>query len=208
MNGSSVTGNCPGFTVGVLSRCDAPTSSVLFDGNIPTLTGLDGDMWASQLFALQTTKPSRREIIADFTETPGYDGMERVELVIFNCPEWGIAIQTVRLRTAASTEEIRSLIQIFAVPSITSCDSLVRICISQDIAQPVIGLEFIPPPDSTWAHLAEVTFYGSGSCPPDTVITTPLPDTTSPPPPLTTTPTTTLHITKDSKHACMHALPA
>ena len=64
-----ITGNCsdfvPGPTIGGLSRCDAPDSSVLFDGNIPTLTGLDGDMWASQLLTLQKTNTSRREIIFD-----------------------------------------------------------------------------------------------------------------------------------------------
>ena len=28
---------------------------VLFDGNVPTLIGLDGDMWASQLLILKLT---------------------------------------------------------------------------------------------------------------------------------------------------------
>ena len=40
------------------SKCEASTSSVLFDGNIPTLTGLDGDMWASQLLTLQIRNQS------------------------------------------------------------------------------------------------------------------------------------------------------
>ena len=84
----------------VLSRCDAPTSSVLFDGNVPTLTGLDGDMWASQLLTLQllpSTSESRREFIFDFTRTSPSFRVERVELVMFNCPEWGIAVQNIRL---------------------------------------------------------------------------------------------------------------
>ena len=45
VNGSSQVGNCSTFTapsISRLSRCTTPTSSVLFDGNIPTLTGLDG----------------------------------------------------------------------------------------------------------------------------------------------------------------------
>ena len=74
------------------SRCNAPTSSVLFDGNIPTLTGLDGNMWASQLLALQLHNQSRIEITSDFRGRPG---VVKVELVIFNCPEWGIAIQAI-----------------------------------------------------------------------------------------------------------------
>ena len=206
MNGSSATGNCSSVTIGVSGpsryRCDAPASSVLFDGNIPTLTGLNGDMWASQLLTLQTT--NQGDIIFEFTATPGFIGVARVELVMFNCPEWGISVQTVRLLTSSSISVPRSAVRTLTVPAITSCDSLVRICIPQNIEQPVIALEFIPPPDSTWTHLAEVTFYDSGStCPPDTIITASPPDTTTPPQPsttATTTPTTTSLIENDSKH--------
>ena len=179
MNGSSVTGNCsefvPGFTGG-LSRCDAPASSVLFDGNIPTLTGLDGDMWVGQLLTLETTNEFRREIVSEVT-----DLVTRVEFVIFNCPEWGISTQTIRLATALSSSGTKSLRQSFNVPTITSCDSLVRICISVFITQPVVYLEFIPPPDSTWTHLAEVTFHGTNStCPQATIIPSqPLSDATT-----------------------------
>ena len=112
MNGSSATGNCSSVTAfsnSRLTRCDAPTSSVLFDGNIPTLTGLDGDMWASQLLTLQT---SSREIIFDFINSIEFR-VERIELVMFNCPEWGISVQTVRLHTATSIDGTRSLIRTF-----------------------------------------------------------------------------------------------
>ena len=170
MNGSSATGNCSSVvTVSSLSRCDAPTSSVLFNGNIPTLTGLDGDMWASQLLTLQTTNEFRREIVSEVT-----DVVARVEFVIFNCPEWGISTQVIRLSTA-TTGGTRSSPQAFNVPTITSCDSLVRTCIARSITQPLIILEFIPPPDSTWTHLAEVTFYSTGTCSPDAIIDLPLP---------------------------------
>ena len=136
MNGSSATGNCSSVTTGLgigLSRCDAPTSSVLFDGNIPTLTGLDGNMWASQLLTLERTNSVRRDITFDFIATPGFIRVVKVELVIFNCPEWGISVQTVTLFTASSLSAFGSVVGTFNVPSITSCDSLVRICISQNI---------------------------------------------------------------------------
>ena len=107
---------------------------------------------------------------------------------MFHCPEWGIAVQTIRLLTAPLLNDDRVEVEIFTVPNITSCDSLVRICISEIIVQPVIGLEFIPPPDSNWMHLAGVTFYGSGLCPPDTIITTP----SAHPPSDATTPPSTL----------------
>ena len=90
VNGSCPTGNCLNVTVGTVTTCVQPTSSVLFDGRVPTLTGLDGDMWASQLLTIQTGDAST-DITFDFTDTHGYDRVERVEVVIFNCPQWGIA---------------------------------------------------------------------------------------------------------------------
>ena len=181
MNGSSATGNCSSIAISThdgLSRCDAPNSSVLFDGNIPTLTGLDEDMWACQLLILQVAGSSRRDILSDFTGKSSYVGVRRVELAMFNCPEWGISVQTIKLLTATSLSQTALAVSTFSVPAITSCDSLVRICISEIIQQPVIALEFSPPPGSNWTHLAEVTFYGTGSCPPDTIITTSPPDAT------------------------------
>ena len=51
--------------------CFIPTSSVLFDGSVSTLTGLDGDMWASQLLTINTTV-NTAEITFDFIRTPDY----------------------------------------------------------------------------------------------------------------------------------------
>ena len=169
------------------SRCETPTSSVLFDGNIPTLTGLDGDMWASQLLTLQTHNPSGIEIISDFT---GRSGVERVELVMFNCPKWGIAVQAIRILRATSISSTRTLIGTIR-PIITSCNSLVRVCISSlAITQhDVIYLQLFPAPGSNRTYLAEVGFYGNhATCRQDAIITTPLlQDNTTPPPPDTTT---------------------
>ena len=33
--------------------CSRPTNSILFGGNVPTFTGLDGNMWASQLLTIE-----------------------------------------------------------------------------------------------------------------------------------------------------------
>jgi hypothetical protein len=176
VNGSSAVGQCSDVTTGIgdgtLSRCNTPNTSVLFDGNIPTLTGLDGNMWASQLLTLDATVFIRRDIISDFTSLPTYVGVERIELVMFNCPEKGISVQTIEILASSSLSAALPSLGSFNV-LITSCDSLVRVCISQFIAQPVIYLRFTPPPRATWAFLAEVEFYGSGStCQPDTIITT------------------------------------
>ncbi len=89
VNGSSEDGNC-NLTSSERVRCREPTTSVLQDGIIPTLTGLDGDMWASQLLTINTTE-SNIDITFNFRNiTPSYDGLESVEVVMFNCPEWVI----------------------------------------------------------------------------------------------------------------------
>ena len=179
VNGSSPIGNCSDVTscLGAnfrnLSRCEVPTSSVLFDGNTPTLTGLDGDMWASQLLTLQLHNPNRRGIIFAFRGTPNYIG---VELVMFNCPEWGIAVEVIELQGATSILGTASPRGSFR-PTITSCDSLMRVCISSLAThqEKVIILHFTPATGSNRTYLAEVRFYGdSSACSSDTIITPPL----------------------------------
>ena len=120
VNGSSSTGRCPNFiSSNTRQNCLTPTSSVLFDGSVPTLTGLDGDMWASQLLTINTTA----EITFDFTDTPGYTGVERVEVVMFNCPEWEISVKTIHLYSATSTSKKRNFVTTIS-PTTTSCESV------------------------------------------------------------------------------------
>ena len=150
VNGSSSTGRCSSYIISnSRQNCLIPTSSVLFDGNVPTLTGLDGDMWASQLLTINTTA-NTADITFDFTRTPDYTGVRRVEVVMFNCPEWGISVSTIALFVATSTSGSRSFVTSIS-PTITSCDSLVRVCISYTVSstRPVITLVFISPSTST-----------------------------------------------------------
>ena len=93
VNGSSATGNCS-IANYANGTCNDPASSVLFDGHIPTLTGLDGDMWASQLLTIQE---SNVLILFDFTDTPNYTGVEAVEVVAFSCLEWEITARDINL---------------------------------------------------------------------------------------------------------------
>ena len=49
VNGSLAAENCSDIvSAGSTTACRQPASSVLFDGTILTLTGLSGNMWASQ----------------------------------------------------------------------------------------------------------------------------------------------------------------
>ena len=183
VNGSSATGHCSSFSnYSVIATCMDPTSSVLFDSDIPTLTGLDGDMWASQLLTLYSTG-STIDVAFGFSTTQLK--ILRVELVMFNCPEWGISVQSVKLKdingiVIGSSDDLNS---------ITSCDSLVRLCVPATAI--VLTIQFDLGTDSNWVHLAEVTFYDdSTTCPPDTIITTEV-NTATTTPPSPTTPTTT-----------------
>ena len=187
MNGSSATGHCSSVNgSAATSACTAPTSSVLFDGVIPTLTGLDGDMWASQLLTLKRKNSLKsNEASFAFTQQATFQ-LVRVELVIFNCQEWGISVQSISLgyngTIIGSSGDLNS---------ITSCDSLVRLCVLATAINPlVVRLQFDLNTGSNWTHLAEVTFYDdSTTCPPDTIITTEM-NTATNTHPGPTTPTT------------------
>ena len=168
VNGSSATGHCSNVSNNEFtSTCTDPTSSVLFDGVIPALTGLDGDMWASQLLTLQRTNSSTIEVAFIVTVM---QNLERVELVMFNCPEWGISVQSISLRdndhiVIGSSGDLNS---------ITSCDSLVRLCVPATAINPlVVRVQFDLGTGSNWVHLAEVKLYDdSSTCPPNTTIIT------------------------------------
>ena len=155
-SGSSETGLCS--NVSDSSRlCNAPHSSVLFDG-IPTLTGLEGDMWASQLLTLNTSTSSA-SITFDFTNPNdrsgprNYAGVSVIEVVMFNCPARGIGTSNVQLLANGN------LFGNIAV-SDESCDYLVRGCntgISSSSQQ--ITLSF----SKRYARvcIAEITLYSS-----------------------------------------------
>ena len=182
VSGSSATGHCSNVSnAGVRLICRDPTSSVLFDGVIPTLTGLDGDMWASQLLTLQRATSTRARVLFDFTDTPGYVGLSgRFEVVMFNCPNMGISASTIRVSTSSSPSRSTKPLMDVNI-GITSCDSLVTVCTPINTIRPSISLQF---PHSDMVYLAEVTFYDDSStstCSPDTIITTAPPDTIAPP---------------------------
>ena len=175
VNGSSQDGRCSSVlsSSASYSMCEAPTSSVLFDGKIPTLNGLDGDMWASQLLVLQIHNPEGQFLVSDFNGTSNYEGVGRVELVMFNCPEWGIAVQDIQFLAVPHIMANSFSVDRTFSPTTTSCDSLVRVCVSIAFTDLVIFLQFIPAPGSNRTYLAEVEFYGdSSACIPDTIVTT------------------------------------
>ena len=168
VNGSSqyCTDN---FVTRTSYRCPNPRTSVLF-GAIPTLTGLDGDQWANQLFTL---KGPSIEITFDFTDVSDYTGVEKIEVVMFNCPQWRIGVDTISILESSTFFGSRHPIGNITSTATASCDSLVRLYTNETNSyQLFITLSFT---DFNWVHLAEVTFYSDiGSSYPTDAILAPL----------------------------------
>ena len=119
VNGSSITANCSHLVTDNdkdTTTYQDPRSSVLFD-RIHTLRLDRKRTWASQLLTINS---SMARITFDFTRTPGFVRVERIVLVLFNCPEWGISVQSVQLLANGGVVGIINL-------RVTSCDSLVSV---------------------------------------------------------------------------------
>ena len=96
---SSAIGNCVNESNRTTCYSNDPISTILFDNprlrEIPLLTGLDGDMWASQLLTMEKFSASMIAIDFHFRNNPKFMRVDRVEVVMFNCPQWGIGVESV-----------------------------------------------------------------------------------------------------------------
>ena len=149
-------------------RCEAVNSSVLFDGHIPTLD-FSSETWAMELFT--TLGPKLSPIIINhFTDFGPWFYfplssdvvLSRIEVVMFNCPMWGITAQTIKLKEAATQHDISSMIL-----SATSCDTLLIFCLPAfNQSYDGLLLQFISTPYA-WVHIAELRFLiDDQGCPP------------------------------------------
>ena len=179
-SGSNETGYCSSLAdSGRL--CNAPLTSVLFDG-IPTLPGLDGDMWARQLLTFDTSA-SDATIRFNFTTATDnngittYTGVETIEVVMFNCPMRGIGASNIAILADGSLIDTIPLNDIS-----TSCDYLVRVCVDGTLAttSQIITLNFN---NNMYPRLyvAEISFYSNVNrqCSPVGPITTSVITTTT-----------------------------
>ena len=160
VNGSSIDGGCTetSNTRITFSCRQGARNSAIFDGVVPTLTSQDlsGMSWARELFTIQSTF----EIAAlDLSVSGGLDvPVEAVEVVMFNCPDWGIFATTIRV-TVMDQRPFRHEMQL---P--TSCSSLVSVCLPVSSSSlDFIDIEFVLDSNSEWVHLAEVRLFESGS---------------------------------------------
>ena len=174
-NGSSPTGHCSDFTRNDLTAtCNSPNSSVLFDGNIPTLTGLDSSSWASQLLILQTTSRAGNFVLKFGFPNFVLFNIQRVEIVVMHCPEWGLsAARGVKLSKYSPftyTFDIETVF--YTVGSDVPCGSLMKICMSVNVSRHYNINQYHEDPKELhvtfdnsmyWVHLAEVTFFDTDS---------------------------------------------
>lgn len=127
--------------------CKMPTSSVLFDGAIPVLIGLDGNTWASQFLTIYNTDSLDASITFNFTDTPGYAGLGRVEMEMLICPEWGISVQATQLSGASSTSSLSTSLGYKSTTQFatSSCASLWMVCFTvspKSLLLPIVSLQF------------------------------------------------------------------
>ena len=183
INGSSPTGGCSLYcNTSINIQCFQPNSSVLFDGNIPTLTaaGLNDDSrWARDLLTVVARRPDLEISVHMGFTFPNqlYNIITGVEVVMFNCPWWGIGVEKIEMHTIDDTtgKSTRVGHKFINPDTLSSCDSLVRLCIHGyvDTSQyQYTSLSFFHSwtTNSTWVHLAEMTFYEGYGCGPDEIL--------------------------------------
>ena len=159
------------------STCLTPTSSVLFDGVIPTLTALDENMWSSQLMILHQPEFGYNDFRITTNFVGGPVNIRRVEVTIFNCPHWGTAVRYIQIQHYSIYYGTATV-----YPTVFSCDSLLKVCIQVDTSSTQLNLYFDRYNIQHQVHIAELSFYqSSSSCPLFTMI----PGNWSPPVPTT-----------------------
>ena len=168
VNGSHHNGQCAVVAQGRI----CVGTSVLTDGNVPSLGGFQGN-WAAGLFTVNRSGQPSILIGFDLGRTVG---VTRVELDMFNCPHWGIAAPRITVYTFQTFPFFHSgaatIIGSTTTETTTSCNSTVRVIMSLQSPQNLQRYYFIeitfnvPGPSGSkieWVHIAEVVFYGESA---------------------------------------------
>ena len=167
MFGSLVDGGCSSTSGTNNEICDG--TSVLNDGILPGLSGVSSDsasQWASELF---TMRRSGTDPIVVSVELPSGRTHDRVELAVFNCPQWGIYAPRVIIEVA----DIGNMVADATLPNV-SCEYLLKFCVefNMGVGIPNLKLTFPYQTDSDFEFLGEVTFTILNSpCDPPQLIT-------------------------------------
>ena len=164
VNGSDNNGGCSRVIGGpICGELDVGGRSDLTDCVIPSLGGFQSN-WAAELFTVNRSGQSFH-IGFDFSRPVNFT---RVELDLFNCPEWGIAVQTITVYeyTFGTLAFVPAVARALGnTTANTSCTSIVRVVIPLELPQnpaPFYILDFTFDNATThiqWVHIAEVRFF-------------------------------------------------
>ena len=141
-----------------------PNTSVLFDSHIPTLAGLDGDMWASQLLTLQAAgHRSKEEHLYNVNITVKFSTkhtMAWAAVTLFNCSQWGTSVTRIKVH-GVSDDSSSHIDYGYPVNFKSSCDNLVTVYIPLFFEKrySTFWLLFGVNRYHNWVHLAELAFY-------------------------------------------------
>ena len=142
-----------------------PEMAQLTDGIVPVLTNLEGRSWARQLFTV-FNNPIRNQELALILDFSDRVQQINIEVVMFNCPQWNIGTDRIRISGGEDSDNLRTIALGEAINLPTSCDSLVHICLPaiSTILAPFVTLDFSIIGTNSYVHIGEVIF-NTGNCP-------------------------------------------
>ena len=166
--GSPVNGGCSSTSGTNNDICDG--TSVLNDGILPALSGVSSNpasQWASELF---TMRRSETDQIVLSVVLPSGRTHDRVELTVFNCPQWGIYVPRVIVEIAG----VSIIVANATLPDV-SCEYLLKFCVEFNgaVGSPNLKLIFPYQNNSNFVFLGEVTLLNDpiNPCHPPEIIT-------------------------------------
>ena len=162
------------FCFGLDPATPGGNTSFLLDRNIPESLDFAKDSgWAKEL----ATVKHDGYVFQMFFEFSRANATS-VELVLFNCPDWGIGAVDIVVKTMVTSLVNGTMQAEFEVVGKiklqnTSCDRLltVRLPLKSTGLAPATSYTILFPsaPNRIWTHIAEVTFYGPSSLPDEKV---------------------------------------
>ena len=78
-----------------------------------------------------------------FRNNPNFTRVDRVEVVMFNCPQWGIGVESVSVRALETDATPISTTTISQ--DVTSCNSLMKVCLEPRTNIPQLNCPTIYP---------------------------------------------------------------
>ena len=160
--GSEVNGRCTSISEGV---CDG--TSVLNDGIVQGLNSVSNtsnSQWADQLLTMNRTSSGVANVSLTFQVSSETVDHDRLELVVFNCPQLGIHTPVVEIyvKTSFVSPGFRFFHTRMSLRT-TSCDHLLKFCLKFEgtLSTKYYTLHFPYQSNSNYIFLGEVTFLSA-----------------------------------------------